>query len=71
VDLQKNGVSILSAPVTLNSSGTNYVSQAATISSAGLVAGDVLEVVTVATAGGGTLPTGVFAAARITEGYAA
>lgn len=67
VDIKKNGTSILSAPITLNSSNTNRVVAAGTISTPGLVAGDLLEVVTVATAGGGTLATGVYAQAIITE----
>jgi len=61
VDLKKNGVSVLSAPITLNSSNVALTPVNATITTTGLVAGDVLEVVTTATAGGGTLATGVFA----------
>ena len=61
VDLKKNGVSILSSVITLNSSNTARVAVAGTISSASYVAGDWFEVVATATAGGGTLGTGVFA----------
>jgi hypothetical protein len=67
VDLKKNGVSVLSAPITLNNANTARVAVVGTISSAGLVAGDLLEVVVTATAGGGTLGTGVFAETRWKE----
>lgn len=67
VDLHKNGTTILSAPITLNSSSTAYIVQTATISSASLADGDVLEVVIVATAGGGTLGNGVFASVQLDE----
>jgi len=58
VDLYKNGVSVLSATVQLNSTpgtgGTAYDSVAAAFSSTALVAGDVLEVVgTVSAPSGG------------------
>lgn len=67
VDVKKNGTTILSAPVTLNSSNTNRVAVAATLSVTTLAAGDVLEVVTTATIGTGTLPTGVFASINVSE----
>lgn len=67
IDLHKNGVSILDSPITLNSSSANRVAQAATIDGGNLVAGDLLEVVIDATIGTGTLPTGLFWAAKIRE----
>lgn len=67
LDLKKNGATILSAVITLDSANTTYVVEAGTINSAALVAGDVLTVVTVATAGGGTLATGLFAAVTVNE----
>lgn len=68
VDLKKNGTSILTGVITLDNANTARVVEAGTLTgSNSVVAGDVLEVVTVATAGGGTLPTGVFAAATINE----
>jgi hypothetical protein len=67
VDLKKNGTSVLSAPITLNSSSTAYVVQSGTVTTTSLVAGDVLEVVVTATAGGGTLGNGVFAVAQVDE----
>lgn len=68
VDLKKNGSSILTSVITLDTANTARVVEAGTLSgSTSLVAGDVLEVVTAATAGGGTLPTGVFAVLTVNE----
>lgn len=68
VDLKKNGSSILTAVITLDNANTARVVEAGTLTgSTSLVAGDLLEVVTVATAGGGTLPTGVYAVVTINE----
>lgn len=60
VDLKKNGASVLSALVTLDSTSTSRAAISATIATAGFVVGDEFEIVITATAGGGTLPTGVF-----------
>lgn len=60
IDLKKNGSSILSAVITLDSGNTNRLLETATLSSTALVAGDWLEIVITATVGTGTLPTGVF-----------
>jgi hypothetical protein len=68
VDLKKNGTSILTGVVTLNSSNTARVSVSGTLTgSNALVAGDLLEIVIVATIGTGTLPTGVYAFATVNE----
>lgn len=67
VDIKKNGSTILTGVLTLDTANTAYVGELAAISSAGLVAGDVLTAVLVATAGGGTLPTGVYVIATIDE----
>lgn len=67
VDLHKNGVTVLSSVITLDNANTAYIKEAGTISSASVVVGDVLEVVTVATVGTGTLALGVFAALVIDE----
>lgn len=67
VDLKKNGVSVLTGTITLNNANTAYVPVNGTLSGTSLVVGDVLTVVTTATAGGGTLPTGFFATATIRE----
>jgi hypothetical protein len=66
-DLKKNGTSILSGVVTLNSSSTAYVIQIASISTPTVAQGDVLSVVITATASGGTLPTGIFCSLRVNE----
>jgi hypothetical protein len=67
VDLKKNGTTMLSAPITLDSSNTNRVSEAGTLSVTTLAAGDLLEVVIDGTIGTGTLPTGVYCEARWAE----
>lgn len=67
VDLRKNGVTILSAVVTLDSTTAAYILKSATILTPALVVGDVLTVVITATAGGGTLPTGFFVQVRVAE----
>jgi hypothetical protein len=58
---------ILSGVITLNSSSVDRVSQAGTITVPGLVVGDTLQVVQVATVGTGTLPTGVFGEITVKE----
>lgn len=67
VDLKKNGSTILSAVITLDSSNTAYVVEAGTINSAAYVAGDMFTIVTVATAGGGTIATGFTCIAEFEE----
>lgn len=67
VDVKKNGTTILSGVITLDSGNTNRVAESGTVSVPGLVAGDLLEIVTVATIGTGTLPTGVFVNVVIDE----
>lgn len=67
VDLKKNGSSILTSVITLDSGNTNRVVEAATISSASLAVGDWLEIVIAISAGTGTLATGVYAEAIIDE----
>ena len=67
INLYKNGSTILSSSITLNSSQSARQLVSGTIASAGLVAGDVLEVVITATAGGGTLAQGLFVTVDIFE----
>lgn len=67
IDLKKNGSSILSAVITLDNSATARAAVNASIASAGLVAGDWLEAVVVATAGGGTIGTGLFVSLGLNE----
>ncbi len=67
VDLQKNGSSVLTAPITLNSSSVARVAQTATISTPATAAGDWFDMVVAATAGGGTIGTGLYAEAILDE----
>lgn len=59
IDLKKNGSSVLSSPITLNSASAARTLYAATISNTALAAGDFLELVVTATAGGGTVGQGL------------
>lgn len=67
LDLRKNGATVLTAVVTLNSSNAARVVVAGVLASTSLAQGDVIEVVITATAGTGTLPTGVFGYAEVRE----
>lgn len=68
LDLKKNGTTVLTGVVTLNSSNTTYVAVSGTLGgSANGVAGDVYTIVLTATASGGTLPTGVFVELAVIE----
>jgi hypothetical protein len=68
VDLWRNGASILTSVITLNNSQAAYqLVTAAGFSFTSLVAGDVLEVKVIATAGGGTLAKGLFANLHMRE----
>jgi hypothetical protein len=67
VDLLKNGVSVLTAVVTLDNATVAYTAEAAAITTPAYVAGDFFEVVVVATAGGGTLPQGLGVQATFRE----
>ena len=67
VDLKKNGTTMLSAVITLDSGNTAYVLEEGTLSVTAVVAGDVLTLVIVATVGTGTLPTGLFAEVVVRE----
>ena len=65
VDLKKNGTSVLSAPLSITSSFVSRVSQAATIATPGVVAGDILEVVVTPNHTSGTLPQEVWATLNV------
>ncbi len=67
VDLKKNGTTVLTSPITLNSSSVARVAQSASPSVTALAVGDLLEVVVAISAGTGTLATGVFASVELTE----
>lgn len=68
-DLKKNGTTVLSSTLVLNSSNTARVSVPATLNPAAVafVAGDCFEIVRTVAAGGGTIGTGAFAHARFNE----
>jgi hypothetical protein len=68
IDLKKNGVSILTSVITIDNSKVAYAKTAGAISSAAYVAGDVFTLVITATAGGGTLPQGLFVDTTFAEG---
>jgi len=59
-DLKKNGSSVLTAVITINSSKAAREVVEAVLSSTSYVAGDVFEVAIVATVGGGTIGKGAF-----------
>lgn len=59
-DLKKNGTTVLSGVISIDSTNTNYLAESGTITSASVAVGDTLTVVIDATIGTGTLPTGVF-----------
>ena len=67
VDLKKNGTTCLQAVITLDSANVAYTLEEAVLTVTALAAGDVLTITTVATAGGGTLPTGFFCEAVVRE----
>jgi hypothetical protein len=60
VDLRLNGASVLTVPITINSGSTARIIQAAIVLTTAGVVGGWYDVVVTATAGGGTLPSGVF-----------
>lgn len=68
-NLKKNGTTVLSSTLVLNSSNTAYVSVPATLNPAAVdyVAGDTFTAELTAAAGGGTIGTGAFCAARFNE----
>lgn len=68
IDLWKNGVSILSGTYNITSGLAAYVLHSIAVTSANLVAGDVVEMaITAAAAGGGTLPKGVLGVLTVYE----
>ena len=69
LDVKKNGSSVLTGVLTLNSSNTARVAVPASLSggSVTVAAGDWIEFVVTATTGGGTIGTGFFAQLQIDE----
>lgn len=66
-DLLKNGVSVLSGTVTLTSVTAAFALLSGSFSPVAYVAGDVFSIKVTISAGTGTLPQGVFAAATLDE----
>jgi len=71
IDIKKNGTSVMTGatPMTLDSANTAYIAEDASIATTTAVVGDVFTAVIVATAGGGTLPTGLWIEFEIDEVY--
>jgi len=69
IDVKKNGTSVMTGatPHTLDSANVARVAEALSITTTTAVAGDLFELVVVATAGGGTIPTGLFVEFQIDE----
>ncbi len=67
VDLKVSGVSLLTAPITLNNTQIARQTVTAVIATAALTVGQVVEVVITATASTGTLGDGLFVCATIDE----
>lgn len=67
VDVKKNGVSILTGTFTLDNANTAYTPESGTLATTTYAAGDVLTSVVVATAGGGTLGSGLFVEVDLDE----
>lgn len=67
VDCLKNGTTILSAPITLNSSNTARVAAEAAVVVDDAVEGDVFEISISVSAGTGTLGKGVFARLKLRQ----
>lgn len=61
VDVLKNGATVLTGVITINSTHAAYAKVPGVIAAAAYAAGDVFEFVFTATAGTGTLPQGVWA----------
>ena len=60
LDIHKNGTTILTTAITLNSSITAFEIVSGVVGTTALVSGDVLEAIISETAGGGTAPKGLF-----------
>jgi len=67
IDLEKDGVSVLAAPITLDSGNVAYTPEAATINTTAGLDSDVYSVVQNFTTGGGTPATGVYATLTFRE----
>jgi hypothetical protein len=70
VDVLKNNVSVLSAPVVLDNTNAAYAAEAAAVATAAYAAGDVIEQVVTVSAGTGVLGQGLFLDLDLDEGAA-
>ena len=70
IDLHKNGTTVMTTGIVLNSSATSYEIISGTIGTTALAAGDVLEAVITETTGTGTAPDGVFVEVILKEDQA-
>ena len=70
VDLKKGGTTCLSGVITLDSGNTARTSEAGSLTVTTYSADNFLELVIVATAGGGTLPTGLIVTVILRENAA-
>ncbi len=71
VDCKKNGTTILSSPVTLDSANAAYTPEAGTVSVTSCADGDVFTVEVTVNEGTGALGTGLYAALDVDEPYPA
>lgn len=69
VDLHKNGVTVLTGLITLDSGNAAYTLEPGVIDTAAFAADSVLEIIIDATVGGGTLATGLFVAVDLSEAF--
>jgi hypothetical protein len=67
VDVKKNGTTVLTGTITVDSGDAAYALVAGTVASAAYVAGDVLEVVVTVAAGSGVLGQGLFVVIDVFE----
>jgi len=67
VELLKNGTTVLSAAISLDSTSVAYIAEAGTVGTSAVVDGDVLEVSIDATHGTGTLAKGIFTCVKVRE----
>ena len=67
IDLKKGGTTCLSSVITLDNANTARTSEAGTLSVTTLAVGNFLELVVTATAGGGTLGTGLIVEVVVDE----
>lgn len=70
IDVLKNNVSVLTAPVVLDNTNAAYAAEAGAVATAAYAAGDVIEQVVTVNAGTGVLGQGLFLDLDLDEGAA-